>query len=311
MLIDISVIIVNYNTKNLLKECIDSIRNNVENISYEIIVVDNASQDGSADMVLSLFPDVKLIKNKINTGFGTANNIGVDIAKGKYIFLFNSDAILVSDTVSNLYRFLKKNRSYAMVGPRVVLPDMTRQPKICGELPTVFRIFNDTIFLSTLLPNISLFRGINTDTPSKETSLGWISGVCMLIRKEAFKSVGGFDERFFLYSEDMDLCRRIRDKGWEIAHIDDFPIIHKCGGSTKTDADTIRNSVLQQKYFLEMLTYMFSPFQMIIVRSIIFKGLILRVLAGAAMKFLKPEKKSLLMETSLARLKTVFKQYVE
>ena len=311
MLIDISVIIVNYNTKNLLKECIDSIRNNVENISYEIIVVDNASQDGSADMVLSLFPDVKLIKNKINTGFGTANNIGVDIAKGKYIFLFNSDAILVSDTVSNLYRFLKKNRSYAMVGPRVVLPDMTRQPKICGELPTVFRIFNDTIFLSTLLPNISLFRGINTDTPSKETSLGWISGVCMLIRKEAFKSVGGFDERFFLYSEDMDLCRRIRDKGWEIAHIDDFPIIHKCGGSTKTDADTIRNSVLQQKYFLEMLTYMFSPFQMIIVRSIIFKGLVLRVLAGAAMKFLKPEKKSLLMETSLARLKTVFKQYVE
>jgi len=309
MLMNVSIIIVNYNTKDLLKDCIYSIINNVKNISYEIIVVDNASQDGSIYMVRSLFSDVKLIINKTNTGFGSANNIGVEAAEGKYIFFFNSDAILVSDTVFSLFDFLEKNQSYAMAGPKILLPGMTMQPKTCGELPTIFRIFNDSMFLSILLSNVSFFDGINTDKPSKkETSLGWISGVCMLIRKDVFESVGGFDKNIFLYSEDMDLCRRIKDTGWEIAHIDDFPIIHKCGGSSKTDADIIRNSVLQQNYFLEMLTDMFSHFQMVMVRSIMFKGLILRILIGAAIKIIKPEKKSLLMETSLARIKRVFRQ---
>lgn len=305
----VSVIIVNYNTKDLLQECLASINNNVRDILYEIIVVDNASKDGSVDMVASLFPEVKLIQNNSNQGFGSANNSGVRIAKGKYVFLFNSDALLISDTVSSLFNFLEKNQDYAMVGPRVVLQDNTRQPKICGELPTVFRVFNDSMFLSSLFPNISLFNGVNMDRLLKnETSLGWISGVCLLIRKKVFESVDGFDEEIFLYSEDMDLCRRVKDNSWKIAHIDDFPIIHKCGGSTKTDKDIIRNSLLQQKYFLGMLKHMYSPFQMIVVKSIIFKGLILRILAGLIIKFLKPQKENLLFQTSLARIKMIFRQ---
>ena len=291
MLIDVSIIIVNYNTKHLLKKCIDSIKLHVKGVTYEIIVVDNASQDSSSDMVLSLFPEVRLIQNKTNAGFGSANNIGVRPAGGKYIFLFNSDAVLISDTVSSLFNFLETNHQCAMAGPRVLLPDMSRQSRICGDLPTMIKIFNDSMFLSSLFPHISFFSGINTENFStKVTSLGWISGVCMLIRKNVFESVGGFDENIFLYSEDMDLCRRIKDKGWEIIHIDDFPIVHKCGGSAKTDAAIIRNSLLQQKYFLRMLADMFGPFQMVLIRAIIFKGLVLRVLTGAAMKFFKPVK---------------------
>lgn len=300
----VSVIIVNYNTKQLLCECVDSIIKHTKGISYEMIVVDNASCDGSQEAVKTKYPEIKLIENKTNTGFGEANNKGARVASGRYLFLFNSDAVLESDCISSLYAFLEKNNECGMAGPRVLLRDRSRQPKICGEMPTIPKIINDTFLFSTLFPESPFFRGVNMDRPVKKiTSLGWISGVCMMIRADAFKEVDGFDESIFLYCEDMDLCIRIREKGWEIAHIDDYPIIHKCGGSAKSDQDVIRNSTLQQKNFLNMLRKNHSPLKIVLIKLILFKGLVLRLFVGIAEKAINKKRASLLFETSVARIK--------
>lgn len=303
---DVSIIIVNYNTKSLLSSCIDSIFANVKSVSFEIIVVDNASIDGSSDMIKSYHPEVILIENDANIGFGAANNMGAEMASGSYIFLLNSDAILCMDTVFGLYRYLEENSEYGMAGPGVLLTNGEKQPKICGDFPSLLKIINDSILLSQIFPRIEFFRGIYTDNLVKmETSLDWISGVCMLIRVDVFKSVGGFDESIFLYCEDIDLCKRVQNNGWKIMHIENYQIIHKCGGSAKTNRDIIRNSTLQQKYFLKMLKNYFSPFQIQVIYFILFIGLIIRMVLGVLIKVILPEKKSLLFETSIAKMKSL------
>ncbi|MFZ5562462.1 MAG: glycosyltransferase family 2 protein, partial [Thermodesulfobacteriota bacterium] len=219
----------------------------------------------------------------------------------------NSDAMLVSDTVAGLHAFLEKNPGYAAAGPGVLLPDGTRQPKICGGLPTLRRVANDALLLSALFPGAGAFQGMHMDRPTANiTPVGWLSGVCMLIRREAFEAAGGFDERFFLYAEDMDLCRRLGDQGWKLAHVDDFPVIHERGGSAASAADIIRNSVLQQKYFLTMLAQMFGRRQLAAARLLMLSGLALRVVAGLIMKLGPAKRRGLLLETSVARLKALW-----
>lgn len=304
MTLDVSVIIVSYNTKELLARAIQSVMDHVKGVTHEVIVVDNASRDGSPEMVSLRFPDVKLIRSCVNAGFGAANNLGAREAAGKYLFLLNSDAMLTEDTAAGLLSFLEKNTGYAAAGPGVLLPDRTRQPKICGPLPTMRRIFNDALLLSALFPGVDFFQGMHMDRPTaKVTPVGWLSGVCMLIRREPFETAGGFDERFFLYAEDMDLCRRLGIRGWKLAHVDDFAIVHECGGSAATPADVVRKSVLQQTYFLAMLAGMFDSRQLAAARLLLFSGLVLRVFAGLAAKLGPARHRGLLLETSLARLK--------
>lgn len=308
MTIDISVIIVNYNTKHLLQDCITSLKKHIQDVSYEIIVVDNASVDESSAMVSALFPDVKLIQNKTNVGFGAANNIGAAIASGEYLLLFNSDAELITDTVAQLFMFLKTHPQTAVAGPGVLLPDRTRQPKICGELPTLARLCYDALYISTLFQKTPFFSGIYTNQPGKGVLFPcWVSGVCMLITSDVYKEVNGFDPDVFLYCEDMDLCIRIRNVGWQIAHISDRPIVHRLGGSAKSNEDIIRNSLLQQKYFIYLLSKIFPPQKLFLSRCILGCGLILRLIAGTIQMYLYPRKNTLLMDTARARLKTVFK----
>ncbi|MEF2146353.1 MAG: glycosyltransferase family 2 protein [Desulfovibrionaceae bacterium] len=303
MICELSVVIVNYNTRELLADCLESLRTHLPATEVEVIVVDNASSDGSREMVQTRFPEVRLICSKENLGFGRANNLGVQESSGKYLFLFNSDAVLREDTATALRHVLEERPETGVAGPRVLLSDNSRQPMICGPVPSLRAMFNDALKLDKLFPGIRFFQGLHDDRPTQRvTEVGWVSGVCMLIRRKAFEQVEGFDPEFFMYCEDIDLCLRMRRFGWGVVHVDEYPIVHHCGGSSKTDAQRLRNSLMQQRYFLRMLSRDMGWLRMAAARLILSLGLAFRIAAGAVQVLLHGRKKSLLLRSSGLRL---------
>ncbi len=242
-MIDLSIIIVNYNVKEFLQNLIHSIEKASENISTEIIVVDNASTDGSNELLKSKFPFIKLIENKINLGFGKANNIGLRIAKGNYIVMINPDAIVSEDTFSKMIKFFEENPEAGLATPKILNPDGSLQLGCRRSFPGPWTSFCRVTGLSGLFPNSKLFARYNlTYLPENQTfEVDAISGSFMMVNREVYEKVGGFDEQFFMYGEDLDLCYRIQNAGYKVFYVHTAQIIHYKGESTKrSDIDEVR-----------------------------------------------------------------------
>ncbi len=307
----VSIIIVNYNTRQLIKDCIKSIYDRVKGVSYEVVVVDNASSDGSQEMIKQEFPEVLLIANDKNAGFGVANNIGASRCSGSYIMFLNSDTVLPEDTVTILLNFLRSKPKAGIVGPAVVLPDGKPQPKTCGNFPGPRIIFNDAFFLSELFGKNELFSGmhIKTDQIKGEVlEVDWISGVCMLMEKSAFWEVGGFDPRFFMYSEDIDLCWKFKKKGLSIFRLNTSKIIHHCGASSKTDNQKIKNSILQQRNLLTILSKNLGNRELLLIKSFLLIGLFFRTIIAFPGLITRNSEIILKWNSSIARLKDLIKK---
>jgi GT2 family glycosyltransferase len=230
--IEISFVVVSWNAKKYLMECLESIEREAIGYRYEIILVDNGSSDGSIDTVNKCFPSVILICNDMNLGFAKANNIGIRKCRGKYIFLINSDVKVLNGCFSSMIRFMELNPFVGILGPRVLNPDFTKQNS-CKYFPTLanefFRaIAMDTIFKSTQLSVI--FKPHSS--PDVITNVDVLSGCFWLVRKEAFDKVGLFDERFFFYAEDKDLCKRFKELGWQVVYNPEAQVIHYGGASS-------------------------------------------------------------------------------
>jgi hypothetical protein len=297
----VSIIIVNYNTRALTEACLRSIEAQVRGVSHEVVLVDNASSDGSAEMVRERFPAVRLIENPCNLGFGVANNIGAGVARGEHLMLLNSDAELLSDSASALLEFLRAHPLAAAVGPRVLLPDGRRQPMITGDLPGLRAVRNDALFLSRLAPGF--FPGIHHDEPGESVAeVGWISGVCMMIRRDAWEQVGGFDPSYFMYCEDIDLCRRFRQRGWTIVHLDDAAIRHHNGGSSKSAQQKLRSKLMQQRHFLSLLGNSLDARELKAAKFFLGVGLLLRMAVGGGQAVVGRGDGRFLFESSAWRL---------
>lgn len=298
---DLSIIIVSYNTRDLLQGCLASVFAATRGISFEVIVVDNASSDDSTAMLASSYPQVRLICNTANAGFGAASNIGAEAACGRHLLLLNSDAVLTADTGAGLAAFLDAHPDAGCVGPRIELMDGRPQPRSFGSQPSLRALFNETFLLSRLFRGSSLFPAICSDMPEGRLSrVGWVSGVCMALPRSAYRQAAGFDPGYFMYAEDMDLCLRLKKLGWATYHIDDFPVRHLLGGSTKTDAEAVRNSLLQQRNFLRLLGSVMSRRSCAMARLLLAAGLMLRIVAGVGLA--AAGRGSLLLRTSRARL---------
>ncbi|MFC2133296.1 glycosyltransferase [Bacteroidota bacterium] len=232
---DLSIIIVNYNVKEFLLNSIKSIRDASGKISTEIIVVDNASEDGSVEAVKKKFPKVKLIANKENIGFGAANNLGLEKAKGKFILFLNPDTIVNKDTFNILIKFFNDNPDAGMAGCKVLNPDGSLQLACRRGFPGPWTTLTKLTGLSTLFPKSKLFARYNlTYLDANETyEVDAISGAFMMMRKEAYENIGGFDPQFFMYGEDLDLCYRIQKAGYKVYYVHSTEIIHYKGESTK------------------------------------------------------------------------------
>ncbi len=236
MKIDISIIIVNYNVRHFIKRTIESIyASKVGDITYDVHVVDNASIDGSVDMIRNTFPNVHLIANKDNVGFSTANNQAIKIAKGNFILILNPDTVVQEDTLQVCYDYMTAHNNVGAVGVKMIDGAGNFLPESKRDLPTVWNSLAKLFGFSSLFPKSKLFNGYALGHLDRDKihSIKVLCGAFMFVRKSTIDKVGAFDERFFMYGEDIDWSRRIVEGGYEIHYIPDTTIIHYKGESTK------------------------------------------------------------------------------
>jgi hypothetical protein len=205
---DLSIIIITLNNKRILEECINSIRRSTKSISYEIIVVDNNSSDGTQANIRSKYPDIALIENKKNLGFSGANNMGLKIARGRYFALLNDDTYLKEDAFSKMIEFLDNETGIGICGPKLLNTD--------GSIQQPGSIFSAYKWRS-----------------NSPTEINFVIGACMFIRADVIKKIGLLDENLFFYNEDLDLCKRARSAGFKVVYYPDSHIFHYGGYSSK------------------------------------------------------------------------------
>jgi len=232
--IDLSIIIVNFNTKDLLRDCLNSIRRSETNYSLEIIVVDNNSQDDSSLVVKKEFKEVVLLENKDNLGFSKANNQGIKKAHGRYILLLNPDTIVPKDTLQVMFDFMEKNQKVGAATCKIELADGSLDQACHRGFPTVWNSFTYFTGLEKLFPKIKLFSGYSLSHLFKNTTheIDSACGAFLIIRREAGEEVDWLDEDYFWYGEDLDFCYRLKQKGWQIMFVPQVKIIHYKGAAS-------------------------------------------------------------------------------
>ena len=233
---DISFIIVNWNAKIHLLECLESLVKESKGHDAEIIVVDNGSTDGSTGAVLEFFPGVILIENLKNLGFAMANNIGIKNCKGKYVCLVNSDVMVLGGSIGAMYDYMERHPAVGILGPQILNSDLTIQPS-CKSFPTLWNCFCRTMALDSFFPKTRFFKGEFMTYWSHNTlsAVDIIVGCFWMVRRIAIDEVGLLDERFFIYSEDKDWCKRFHEKGWEVIYFPDAKVIHYGGASSANE----------------------------------------------------------------------------
>ncbi len=229
----VSVIIVNWNARDFLLQCLASLTPEVCRYSMEIIVVDNDSSDGSPEAVEVRFPHVRLIRSGANLGFARGNNLGIAQSRGRYLALINSDIKVLDHCLTRLVEYCDAHPDAGMVGPRVLGRDGSLQRTVRG-FPTLWNMFCRAIALDATLPAWKVFSGYSLSHWSQEDlrAVDILGGCFWVVRRQALAEVGLLDESFFMYGEDMDWCRRFRAAGWKLVYVPSAETIHYGGGSS-------------------------------------------------------------------------------
>lgn len=231
---DLSVVVVSWNVRDLLRRCLLSIiASSQARLSAQVIVVDNGSTDGSAQMVRREFPDIHLIANTENRGFPAANNQGLAVARGRYILLLNPDTEVIGDALSEMVAFADAHSGVGVVGPQLVNADGSVQPSR-RRFPTLATALFESTWLQPYAPRRLLARYYVLDRPDDEIQeVDWVTGAALMARREAVEEVGPLDEGFFMYSEELDWCRRFRETGWRVVYLPTARIVHCVGKSSE------------------------------------------------------------------------------
>ncbi len=232
---DVSILIVNYNTRQLTLDCLRSVYASETEFTYEVIVIDNDSKDDSVQAIRQEFPLVRLIENTENTGFAKANNQGMEAAQGRYVLLLNSDTVIQRDTLQTMVAFMDRNPIMGASGCKIILPDGSLDKACKRGFPTPSASFYYAFGLSKLFPNEPRFNQYQLGylDPDQEYPVDCLVGAFMLVRRETIEQVGGLDETFFMYGEDIDWCYRIKQAGWGIHYYPRTTIVHYKGGSAR------------------------------------------------------------------------------
>lgn len=250
MNIDISVIIVNWNGLQFLMECLESLYNFCSARNTEIIVVDNASSDGSADIVASRFPSVILIRNKENLGFSKGNNIGIRASKGKYIYLLNSDIKVLDGCIDALADYMDAHVDIGIIGPKILNEDLSHQSS-CRHFPTIWNNFCYATGLASAFKQSEFFCGEHMFYfhGDRLLDVDVLVGCFLVVRRDALDKFGMLDEDFFIYAEDVDWCTRCWKAGWRVTFFPGAEAIHCIGASSKKDP--VRFALAQQRSILQ------------------------------------------------------------
>ncbi len=235
---DLSIVILSYNTRDILRECLRSVFRTTHRLRFEVVVVDNASRDGSAQMVAREFPEVVLIRNGRNEGFSIANNRALEVCRGRYVLLLNSDTIVLPGTLANLVDSMDGDPEIGVAGCRLERPNGELDLACRRSFPTPMVSLYRFLRLSRLLPSHRRFARYNLTylDPEGDYEVDSIVGAFMLIRKEVIGEMGGLDEDFFMYGEDLDWCYRVRERNWKVWYYGGSRVIHYKGASSSQES---------------------------------------------------------------------------
>ncbi|MBI2845724.1 MAG: glycosyltransferase family 2 protein [Chloroflexi bacterium] len=249
---DLSVIIVSWNVRDLLRQCLSSIDQSLKrkNLSSEIIMVDNSSADGTPGMVREQFPEVVVVENQENIGFSKANNLGIKSSRGRYLLLLNPDTEVIDDALGRMVGYMETNPQVGALGPRL----LDSQMEIISSrrrFPTLATAFMESTTLESWFPNHPLIRRYRrADQPEDQVQeVDWVVGAAILLRRAALERVGFLDEDFFMYSEELDLCYRLRRSGWKVIYFPLAQIVHHEGKSSE-QAEAFKHRQFQRSKIL-------------------------------------------------------------
>jgi hypothetical protein len=242
----ISNVVVNWNTRNLLKDCIDSILTTAGSLNPEIIIVDNASTDGSQDFIRASYPNISLLENQENVGFARGNNQGVNASHGRFILLLNSDAFLLPGALQKALEQVQTNPKVGIVGAQLLNPDGSFQASHT-RFPTNWQEFLILSGLGRMLCRKS-YPSYGPEESKGPQIVDYVEGAFLLVRRDAYTQIGGLDESYFMYSEEVDLCYRMKNAGWEVWYHPEVEVVHIGGASSKQrkpqrEADLYRSRV--------------------------------------------------------------------
>jgi GT2 family glycosyltransferase len=247
--LQLSIIVVNYNVRDFLHQALRSLDKARAGLKSEIIVVDNASGDGSVEMLRSRFPKIRVITSDVNLGFAKANNLALKVAKGEYCLLINPDTVVQEDTLRVMVEFFRDHPDVGLAGCKILNPDGTFQLACRRSFPSPWVAFTKLFGLAALMPKSKMFGKYNLTyrDPDQVYEVDAVSGSFMMVRRQAYQEVGGLDEEFFMYGEDLDWCYRIQHAGWKIYYVPTTSIIHYKGESTR------RSSLNEIRTFYEAM----------------------------------------------------------
>jgi len=242
--LDLSVIIVNWNTKELLLNCIESFYRTAKGLTSEIFIVDNGSVDGSADSVRRAFPEIELIENERNLGFARANNDALRRYKGRYALLLNTDVILTDGAVKALVRFMDRNPTVGIAGGQLINGDGSKQNSFDNFPSLVTEAVNKSL-LRILFPKKYPSKRVEYNDPIDVQS---VIGACMIVRSQSIEEVGILDEDYFFFLEETDWCYRMQGKGWRVCHVPQARIVHLQGKTANTVRDRAKIEYYRSLY---------------------------------------------------------------
>ena len=269
---DLAVMIVNWNTCDLLRTCLTSLYQHAEGLSYEIFVVDNASTDGSPAMVAQEFPAVRLLCNAANVGFAKANNQALRLTASRYVLLLNSDTAVTANALAKLAAFMDAHPAVGIAGPKLLNPDGTRQYS-CDVFPRPPLILLRDKILDRLYPGNTLTRRrrIAQWRYAENFRVDYVIGAVLLIRRATLEQIGLLDEQFFMYAEDMDWCYRAALAGWETYYVGEVSVYHhNRGSSEQSKALASRLRQVRKESLLRFYEKHFGPFSKTLLRIILF-----------------------------------------
>ena len=229
---ELSVVVASFNTRDLLRDCLRTLRAATQSVPTEIVVVDNSSKDGTPGMVAAEFPDVTLLANSSNDGFARANNRALARTRGRFVLLLNPDTLVPPDTLEPLVAFLRDNPKVGLVGCRVDRPDGRLDEACKRNFPTPLSALMRFLALDRLLGRGRGYRRSGED-PAGRYEVDAVVGAFMLLRRETLEDVGGLDEDYFMFGEDLDWCYRVKQRDWQIYYLGDRSIVHHKGAATR------------------------------------------------------------------------------
>lgn len=288
--VDVSIIVVSWNTKKLLRECLRSVWEATHAVTFEVMVVDNGSRDGSAEMVMDEFPLVNLFQTGSNLGFAKATNIGIRKSSGRYVCLVNSDVVVREGCIDKMYLYLEQHGSAGMLAPRILNPDLTLQRSCRGTL-SLWNSLCRALALDTVFPRSRSFGGLlmNYWPHDRTRSVDAILGCFWMIRRKALDEVGLLDERFFMYAEDMDWCQRCRMAGWEVVYFADAEVVHH-GGASALSAPIRFYVEANRSSFVYWRKY-HGKLWVACIYSVILLGELMRIVRASILSLLKPSER--------------------